>query len=74
MVAWRVARPETVPVMVTLRLPQRPWRSSQDRYPHAIRGGPPAVVTWVAQTFLQMVLLSVIMVDLSAARLSHLWP
>ena len=30
--------------------------------PTAIRGGPSAVVTWVAQTFLQLVLLSVIMV------------
>ncbi len=30
--------------------------------PSAIRSGPPAVVTWVAQTFLQLVLLSVIMV------------
>ena len=30
--------------------------------PAAIRGGPSAVVTWVAQTFLQLVLLSVIMV------------
>ncbi len=30
--------------------------------PTAIRGGPSAVVTWLAQTFLQLVLLSVIMV------------
>jgi hypothetical protein len=30
--------------------------------PSAIRSGPSAVVTWVAQTFLQLVLLSVIMV------------
>jgi hypothetical protein len=30
--------------------------------PSAIRNGPSAVVTWVAQTFLQLVLLSVIMV------------
>ena len=30
--------------------------------PSAIRGGPSTVVTWVAQTFLQLVLLSVIMV------------
>src|SRR3974390_3491193 len=30
--------------------------------PTAIRSGPSAVVTWVAQTFLQLVLLSVIMV------------
>jgi hypothetical protein len=30
--------------------------------PDAIRNGPSAVVTWVAQTFLQLVLLSVIMV------------
>src|ERR1700685_2370434 len=30
--------------------------------PSAIRAGPPGVVTWVAQTFLQLVLLSVIMV------------
>jgi hypothetical protein len=30
--------------------------------PNAIRGGPAAVVTWLAQTFLQLVLLSVIMV------------
>ena len=30
--------------------------------PTAIRNGPSAVVTWVAQTFLQLVLLSVIMV------------
>jgi hypothetical protein len=30
--------------------------------PAAIRGGPSTVVTWVAQTFLQLVLLSVIMV------------
>jgi hypothetical protein len=30
--------------------------------PDAIRGGPATVVTWVAQTFLQLVLLSVIMV------------
>ena len=30
--------------------------------PTAIRGGPSAVVSWVAQTFLQLVLLSVIMV------------
>jgi hypothetical protein len=30
--------------------------------PDAIRGGPSTVVTWVAQTFLQLVLLSVIMV------------
>lgn len=30
--------------------------------PAAIRSGAPAVVTWVAQTFLQLVLLSVIMV------------
>ena len=30
--------------------------------PAAIRAGPPAIVSWVAQTFLQLVLLSVIMV------------
>ncbi len=30
--------------------------------PDAIRAGTPAVVSWVAQTFLQLVLLSVIMV------------
>jgi hypothetical protein len=30
--------------------------------PEAIRGGPSAIVSWVAQTFLQLVLLSVIMV------------
>lgn len=30
--------------------------------PHAIRGGPAEIVSWVAQTFLQLVLLSVIMV------------
>jgi hypothetical protein len=30
--------------------------------PDAIRGGPSSIVTWVAQTFLQLVLLSVIMV------------
>ena len=30
--------------------------------PAAIRGGPSAIVSWVAQTFLQLVLLSVIMV------------
>ena len=30
--------------------------------PSAIRSGPSAIVTWVAQTFLQLVLLSVIMV------------
>ena len=30
--------------------------------PDAIRGGPPTIVQWVAQTFLQLVLLSVIMV------------
>jgi len=30
--------------------------------PAAIRGGPPTVVSWVAQTFLQLVLLSIIMV------------
>ena len=30
--------------------------------PAAIRGGAPAIVSWVAQTFLQLVLLSVIMV------------
>jgi hypothetical protein len=30
--------------------------------PDAIRSGPSAIVTWVAQTFLQLVLLSVIMV------------
>jgi hypothetical protein len=30
--------------------------------PDAIRDGPSAIVTWVAQTFLQLVLLSVIMV------------
>jgi hypothetical protein len=30
--------------------------------PAAIRGGPSSIVTWVAQTFLQLVLLSVIMV------------
>jgi hypothetical protein len=53
----------TVPVMVTRRLPQRPWRSSQDRYPDAIRGGPSAVVTWVEQTCPQLVLMSVIRVS-----------
>src|SRR5580704_13831260 len=30
--------------------------------PAAIRGGPPTIVSWVAQTFLQLVLLSIIMV------------
>jgi hypothetical protein len=30
--------------------------------PAAIRSGPPAIVSWVAQTFLQLVLLSIIMV------------
>ena len=30
--------------------------------PNAIRSGTPAIVSWVAQTFLQLVLLSVIMV------------
>jgi hypothetical protein len=30
--------------------------------PAAIRNGPPAIVSWVAQTFLQLVLLSIIMV------------
>jgi len=30
--------------------------------PDAIKGGRPAIVSWVAQTFLQLVLLSVIMV------------
>jgi len=50
-------------VMVTLRLQQRPWRSSQDRYPGAIRGSASAVATWVEQTCLQLVLMSVIRVS-----------